>query len=67
MMYALRQAQEGAESRETLVREAWMRQVVRQAQKEGFQRIAIVCGALARPGIGKYQRFSLNRPRPSAD
>ncbi|MBK6947090.1 MAG: hypothetical protein IPH16_02520 [Haliscomenobacter sp.] len=59
MMYALRQAQEGAESRETLVREAWMRQVVRQAQKEGFQRIAIVCGAWHAPVLESTSDFSL--------
>ena len=31
--------------RETLLREAWMRKMIRAAQKEGFKRIAVVCGA----------------------
>ena len=30
--------------RETLLREAWMRKMIRAAQKEGFKRIAVVCG-----------------------
>ncbi len=33
------------ESRETLLREAWMRKCLRAAEKEGFSRIAVVCGA----------------------
>jgi hypothetical protein len=35
-------------NREAL-REAWMRQTIRRAQKEGFERIAIVCGAWHAP------------------
>jgi hypothetical protein len=33
------------ESRETLLREAWMRKCLRTAEKDGFQNIAVVCGA----------------------
>jgi hypothetical protein len=32
-------------------REAWMRQAIRAAQKEGFQRIAVVCGAWHAPAL----------------
>ncbi len=32
-------------------REAWMRQTIRAAQKEGFQRIAVVCGAWHAPAL----------------
>ncbi|GAB4208946.1 MAG: DUF5682 family protein [Roseiflexaceae bacterium] len=32
-------------------REAWMRQTIRQAVREGFQRIAIVCGAWHGPAL----------------
>ncbi|HEU5102286.1 MAG TPA: DUF5682 family protein, partial [Roseiflexaceae bacterium] len=32
-------------------REAWMRQSIRAAQKEGFQRIAVVCGAWHAPAL----------------
>ncbi len=58
MMQALRQAHAGAESRETLAREAWMRQAVRQAQEEGFRRIAIVCGAWHVPALEDVGAFS---------
>lgn len=34
-------------------REAWMRQTIRAAQKEGFQRIAVVCGAWHAPALAK--------------
>ncbi|MGE0432061.1 MAG: DUF5682 family protein [Planctomycetota bacterium] len=36
---------------ENALREAWMRQTIRAAQKEGFQRIAIVCGAWHAPAL----------------
>ncbi|NJP05033.1 MAG: hypothetical protein HC837_05090 [Chloroflexaceae bacterium] len=32
-------------------REAWMRQAIRQAQREGFERIAVVCGAWHGPAL----------------
>ncbi|MEO7909294.1 MAG: DUF5682 family protein [Roseiflexaceae bacterium] len=32
-------------------REAWMRQTIRVAQKEGFERIAVVCGAWHAPAL----------------
>lgn len=34
-----------------LIREAWMRRMVRAAQKENFERIAIVCGAWHVPAL----------------
>jgi hypothetical protein len=34
-------------------REAWMRQTIRAAQKEGFQRIAVVCGVWHAPVLAK--------------
>ncbi len=37
-------------SREAL-REAWMRKTLRQAQKDGFERIAVVCGAWHVPAL----------------
>lgn len=32
-------------------REAWMRQTIRGAQKEGFERIAVICGAWHAPAL----------------
>jgi hypothetical protein len=50
-MTALRDAAtDDPDPREPL-REAWMRQTIRQAQKEGFQRIAVVCGAWHGPAL----------------
>jgi hypothetical protein len=37
------------ESRETYLREAYMRREIRKAQKEGFSNIAVVCGAFHAP------------------
>ncbi|MCW3053219.1 MAG: hypothetical protein JWN14_2389 [Chthonomonadales bacterium] len=34
-------------------REAWMRQTIRTAEKEGFQRIAVVCGAWHTPALAE--------------
>ncbi len=51
LMRTLRDARSEGESAETLLREAWMRQVIRTAQKEGFQRIAVVCGAWHGPAL----------------
>lgn len=34
-------------------REAWMRQTIRAAQSEGFQRIAVVCGAWHGPALAQ--------------
>ncbi len=52
LMQALRESkmQGGfSESKETLLREAYMRQTIRTAEKEGFQNIAVVCGAWHAP------------------
>lgn len=34
-----------------LLREAWMRQAIRHAEKEGFARVAVVCGAWHAPAL----------------
>lgn len=44
------------------LREAYMRKQVRQALKEGFKRIAIVCGAWHSPALHYMDRF-----KPAAD
>ncbi len=41
---------ENAYDREAL-REAWMRQTIRQAEREGYERIAVVCGAWHAPAL----------------
>ena len=51
LMTALRAEKAGPETGETLLREAYMRQTIRAAQKEGFQNIAVVCGAWHTPAL----------------
>jgi len=51
LMAALREELPRQESRETLLREAWMRQRIRAAVKEGYTRIAVVCGAWHVPAL----------------
>lgn len=63
-MTALR-ADKPPKNREEAQREAHMRQTLRAAQKEGFQRIAVVCGAwhapvLVEPGLAKADAALLN-------
>ena len=48
---ALRTELETPESALTLKREAWMRREMRKATKEGFENIAVVCGAWHAPAL----------------
>lgn len=48
---ALREELPGHTSSRDLVREAWMRKMLRAAQKENFERIAVVCGAWHVPAL----------------
>jgi uncharacterized protein DUF5682 len=55
-MTALRENLPGSEPREAereAQREAWMRQTIRAAQRDGFQRIAVVCGAWHAPALAE--------------
>ena len=57
MMSALRLQINRAESDETLLREAYMRRIIRKAQKDGFQKIAVVCGAWHAPVLNNITHF----------
>ena len=57
MMTALRQEGLRMESTETLLREAFMRKTIRQAEKEGFQKIAVVCGAWHSPALQALNQY----------
>lgn len=48
---ALREELPQHTSNRDLLREAWMRKMIRTAQKEDFQRIAVVCGAWHVPAL----------------
>ncbi len=57
LMRALREAQP-AEDGDTRLREAYMRQEIRRAQREGFHRMAVVCGAWHAPALANPSAFS---------
>ena len=57
LMRALRDAQQTTESTENQLREAFMRQEIRRARREGFARIAVVCGAWHAPALADVERF----------
>jgi len=57
MMQILRSGIGRMESAETLRREAFMRKSLRKAQKDGFQRIAIVCGAWHSPIFTDLKKY----------
>lgn len=48
---ALRSTDDSLPAHRELLREAWMRKTIRQAEKEGFQRIAVICGAWHVPAL----------------
>ncbi|MCW3466563.1 DUF5682 family protein [Chitinophaga nivalis] len=50
-MQALREELPGNNDPREALREAWMRKVIRQAEKEMFQRIAVICGAWHAPAL----------------
>ena len=57
LMHSLRADSPRIERQETLLREAHMRKILRKTQKEGYERIAIVCGAWHAPVLDQYQNF----------
>lgn len=48
---ALREELPGHTSTRDLLREAWMRKMIRTAEKEGFENIAVICGAWHVPAL----------------
>lgn len=57
-MTALRNDLGRAETPRTLLREAWMRKQIRAAKKEGFNNIAVVCGAWHAPELMAEHKVS---------
>lgn len=57
LMRTLRTESGRRESDENLRREAYMRKVIRKAIKDGFERIAIVCGAWHAPVLADIARY----------
>ena len=42
------------------IREAYMRKILRKSIKEGFQKIAVVCGAWHGPALANYQAYKVS-------
>lgn len=55
MMTALREELAQPETEETLLREAFMRETMRATLKQGYQRVAVVCGAWHAPVLREAQ------------
>lgn len=58
MIDALRFPPAREESKETLRREAFMRECIRKARKSGYERIAIVCGAWYAPVLERIDEYT---------
>lgn len=59
LMRTLREGLNLPESPETLRREAYMRQTIRKAEAEMYERIAVVCGAWHSPVLADYKSFKI--------
>lgn len=57
LMSTLRQQLNRIETKETLLREAYMRKIIRKAYKDGFQKIAVVCGAWHAPVLYDIKNY----------
>lgn len=56
LMTALRTELNFKESEETYLREAKMRTTMREAEKDGFQNVVVVCGAWHTPALLEYKK-----------
>jgi hypothetical protein len=57
MMTTLRNTLNKTETQETLLREAYMRKLMREAMKEGHQKIAVICGAWHAPVLANIENY----------
>ncbi len=60
LISTIRKETNRTESRETLIREAYMRKQIRTFMKEGYQRIAVVCGAWHAPILENTLQYKMN-------
>lgn len=57
MITALREELNRPETAQTLIREAHMRKAIRQATKDDFERVAVICGAWHAPVLQNFAAF----------
>ncbi len=65
LMSALRSDTEAEENTRGLQREAYMRTCIRAAQKKGFEKIAIVCGAWHAPTLQDIDQYKASADKAS--
>lgn len=63
LMTALREEQGKEIPPREQLREAKMRQIIRQAQKEGYQKIAVVCGAWHVPALHQLDQYKASKDK----
>lgn len=63
MIDALRQESEIVPPVREQQREAYMRQRIRQAVKEGYQKIAVICGAWHSPALQYLERYKVSQDK----
>jgi len=63
LMVEVRDQLQRTESNETLLREAWMRQVIRTEASKNYQRIAIVCGAWHIPALLNWHKIAAKQDK----
>ena len=51
------------ESRETLLREAWMRQLIRSEMAKNYNKIAVVCGAWHIPALLEWNKIKAKQDK----
>ena len=59
LMTSLRSELQRTERPRTLLREAFMRKTMRKAVKDGYQKIAVICGAWHAPVLDQYLTFKV--------
>ncbi len=63
MIDALRQSKGSEDSAREQMREAHMRQGIRKAEKEGFEKIAVICGAWHSPALHHLDRYKVSQDK----
>jgi hypothetical protein len=63
VMIEVRRQLNRTESRETLLREAWMRQLIRAEMAKNYSKIAVVCGAWHIPALLEWNKITAKQDK----